>query len=107
MSVDAVKLVVTVPESHADAVRRVLGEAGAGRAGNYRFCSFSSKGMGRFLPEPGANPAIGQVGRLEEVVEERIEVTVERARLETVLSALRAAHPYEEPVIDLYPMVSP
>jgi hypothetical protein len=30
-----VKLVVTVPESHADSVRKTLGEKGAGEIGNY------------------------------------------------------------------------
>jgi hypothetical protein len=35
-----VKLAVFVPLSHADAVRRALGEAGAGKIGNYDFARF-------------------------------------------------------------------
>ena len=68
-----VKIVVFVPESHTDIVREAIGKAGAGKIGNYTHCSFSSKGVGRFKPEDGAHPAIGKVGKLESVQEERIE----------------------------------
>ena len=83
-----VKIVVYVPETEADAVRAAMGEAGAGRLGNYSFCSFSVKGTGRFRPEAGAAPAVGAVGKLEEVAEERIEVVCERARAAHVIDAL-------------------
>ncbi len=96
------KLVVTVPESHADVVREAMGKAGAGRVGNYAFCSFSSKGTGRFLPLGGAHPAIGSVGKLEHVAEERIEVNCDQELLADVIAAIRSVHPYEEPVIDVY-----
>ena len=60
------KLIFTVPLSHADAVRQAIGKAGAGTYPNYSFCSFSTRGIGRFKPETGANPAIGEVGKFEE-----------------------------------------
>lgn len=97
-----VKLVVFVPETHADSVRHALGVAGAGKIGNYQFCSFSSKGTGRFLPENGAKPMIGVIGVLEAVPEERIEVVVDRKILPTVVAAMRAVHPYEEVAFDVY-----
>lgn len=99
-----VKIAVTVPETHADLVREAMGKAGAGKIGNYQFCSFSVKGVGRFLPVAGANPAIGSVGKLESVNEERIEVTCERAILTSVINAIKAVHPYEEIAIDVYPI---
>ncbi len=103
---ELVKLVVTVPEESANEVRQAVGAAGGGRVGNYEFCSFSSKGTGRFLPVEGANPTIGTVGTPEIVAEERIEFTCEKDRLVEVVEALRAAHPYEEPAIDIYPLLS-
>jgi hypothetical protein len=99
-----VKIVVFVPESHADAVREAMGNAGAGRIGNYTFCSFSSKGTGRFRPEEGANPAIGKVGALEAVEEERIEVVCGRDILTQVFEAIKSVHPYEEVALDIYPL---
>jgi len=59
------KIVVYVPEAQADAIRHALGEAGAGAIGNYSHCTFSAKGVGRFLPLAGANPAIGEIGVME------------------------------------------
>lgn len=106
MVLQNVKLIVFVPESHADVVRKALGNAGAGKIENYSYCSFSAKGVGRFVPGEGSNPAIGNIGKLEEVVEERIEVVCERDLLPKIINALKEAHPYEEPVFDVYPLES-
>lgn len=100
------KLVVFVPLDHADKVREAMGGAGAGKIGNYNYCSFSSRGVGRFLPLEGANPHIGEVGKLEEVEEERIEVVCEEQLVGDVLSAMKKAHPYEEVAYDLYLLTS-
>src|SRR5262245_9812377 len=98
------KIVVFVPEADGEAVRIAMGEAGAGRIGNYDYCSFTSKGAGRFRPLAGARPTIGEVGQLEDVAEERIETVCSEARLKQVLAAIRRVHPYEEPAIDVYPL---
>lgn len=97
-----VKIVVFVPETDADNVRAALGKAGAGKTEKYSNCSFSSKGIGRFQPEPGANPHIGTIGQLEAVAEERIETICDRAQLAAVVAAMKAAHPYEEVAYDIY-----
>ncbi len=98
------KIVVYVPEDHADELREAMGNAGAGKIGNYSHCTFTLKGTGRFRPEEGANPAIGSVGKLEEVSEDRIETICAGARLQDVLKAIRSVHPYEEPATDVYPI---
>ncbi|NIK73402.1 dinuclear metal center YbgI/SA1388 family protein [Thermonema lapsum] len=91
------KLVVFCPLSHSAQVREALHAAGAGQIGNYKNCSFRTKGLGTFQPNEQANPFIGQAGGgLEEVEEERIEV-IYPAHLQTqILTAMRMAHPYEE-----------
>ena len=96
------KIVVYAPETHADQLRAALGDAGAGRIGAYSHCTFSVKGIGRFRPGEGANPTIGEVGRMEEVLEERIEAVCAGDRLHDVLAAIRAVHRYEEPATDVY-----
>jgi hypothetical protein len=106
MDTKDVKLVVFVPESHTDIVREAMGAAGAGHIGNYSHCTFSSKGVGRFKPEQGANPHIGEVGKLEEVVEERIETICSREQLAEVIAAIKKVHPYEEVAMDVYPLES-
>ena len=99
-----VKIVVFVPVSHADVVREAMGEAGAGKIGNYTFCSFSSRGTGRFKPGKGSYPVIGQVGKLEAVEEERIETICSRENLKAMVDAIRKVHPYEEVAFDIYPL---
>jgi len=99
-----VKIVVFVPESHTDIVREAIGKAGAGRIGNYTYCSFSSEGIGRFKPEDGAHPAIGEVGKPESVQEERIEFVCDRNLVKDVIMAIKKVHPYEEVALDIYPL---
>lgn len=98
------KLVFTVPLAHADMVRQAIGEAGAGRLGNYSFCSFTVRGIGRFRPEEGAHPHIGEVGKMEEVEEERVECQLQVEVVQACLQALKRTHPYEEIAYDLYPL---
>ena len=102
MSSSMVKLVVFVPVAAADQVREALGKAGAGKIGNYSFASFSTRGVGRFRPEAGANPAIGRMGIIEAVAEERIETICPRDLIDSVVMAMKAAHPYEEVAYEVY-----
>lgn len=101
-----VKLVVFVPKSHADIVRKAMGDAGAGKVGNYSHCSFSTNGVGRYKPTEGAHPTIGEVGKLEEVQEERVEYICDRDKAKEVITAMRKAHPYEEIAFEIYPLIS-
>lgn len=103
---ELVKLVVFVPEENADEMRQALGEAGAGRIGDYSFCSYSIKGVGRFIPSGNANPHLGTAGKMESVDEERIEVACEKSQAAEIIEVIKKVHPYEEVVIDVYPMLS-
>jgi dinuclear metal center YbgI/SA1388 family protein len=98
------KLVVYVPETHADLVREAIGNAGAGHIGNYSHCTFNGRGIGTFLPLEGANPFIGKSGTLEQVEEVRIETIVPASLQNKVISAMLKAHPYEEVAYDIYPL---
>lgn len=102
---DLVKLIVYTPVTHADKIRKALSEAGAGHLGNYDSCSFSVRGMGRFRGLKGSNPTIGTPGELEAVEEERIETVCREEAVGAILKAVKAVHPYEEPAIDVYPLI--
>jgi len=101
-----VKLVTFVPRSQTDAVLDALSATGAGVIGDYERCSFRVPGSGTFRPVGDANPSTGIVGQDNTEVEDRLEVVVPRARVAAAMQALRAAHPYEEVAVDLYPMVA-
>jgi dinuclear metal center YbgI/SA1388 family protein len=99
------KWVVFVPtenRDNAEAVREAMFDAGAGHIGDYSHCSWSATGIGQFLPHAGAAPAIGTVGSVEQVPEERVEMIAPSRLRARVLTALRAAHPYEEPAFDVF-----
>ena len=104
MKHDLVKLAVYVPVDYADAVRDAVCRADAGHIGNYSSCTFSVRGEGTFLPGEGTHPFIGETGRLERVDEVRIETIFPVELEKKVVRAMIAAHPYEEPAYDLYPM---
>ena len=100
------KLVVFVPVQDGERVLDAVSAAGAGAIGDYERCAWTTSGTGTFRPLPGADPAVGQVGRVETVAETRLEVVLPRARRSRVLRALLQAHPYEEPAYDVVELAS-
>jgi len=98
------KLIVYVPEEHADNLSNSLYDAGAGHIGNYSECHFESKGIGTFKPGSESNPFEGEIGKRSEVKEIKAEYLVENSKMRIVLSALFANHPYEEVAYDLLPL---
>ena len=99
-----VKIAVFVPSGHVDAVAGAMGKAGAGAIGKYDSCSFRTVGTGTFRGSEASNPFLGQKGKLESVEETRIEMIAPRANAPSILTAMKAAHPYEEVAYDLYPL---
>ncbi|KAF2870935.1 GTP cyclohydrolase 1 type 2/Nif3 [Massariosphaeria phaeospora] len=96
------KLIFYVPPSALSACTTAVFAAGAGRFANYTECCFTSRGMGQFRPRDAAKPNIGEVGKLEEVEEVRVEtVCVGRDVMGRVVGALKSAHPYEEPAYEV------
>jgi hypothetical protein len=99
------KLVVFVPPEALDAVRDAVFAAGAGRIGEYERCSWYGEGTGTFLGGEAASPTVGERGVEERVPELRLETVFPGERQAEVVAALRAAHPYEEPAFDVYPLL--
>lgn len=95
-------LVTYTPVGQAAAVVDALAAAGAGSIGDYEKCAWTVDGIGQFLPGAGAQPAVGEPGRLTRLAETRIEMVLPRRRRAAVVAALRAAHPYEEPAFSVH-----
>jgi dinuclear metal center YbgI/SA1388 family protein len=98
------KLVVFVPEENADEMADALTEAGAGTIGGYTHCTFRVSGTGTFVGREGTHPYAGEKGRLERVSELRLETVVPAHAAPRAVAGARAAHPYEEPALDIYPI---
>jgi dinuclear metal center YbgI/SA1388 family protein len=100
------KLVVFVPETHMKIVEEAIMTAGAGHIGNYSRCSFTTDGIGSFLPLEGSNPFIGNTGKLESVKEIRLETIMPEKICKSVIKAMLKVHPYEEAAYDIYQLMN-
>lgn len=105
ININRVKIIVTIPLENVEEVRNAICEVGAGIIGNYTHCSMSTKCVGTFKPTDEANPYIGEKNNLEFVDEEKLEVVCDVKKVKEVVSTLRKVHPYEEPAIDIIPLI--
>ena len=106
INIKRVKIITTVPVENVKEVRHAICEAGAGIIGNYTYCSSSTKCIGTFKPNENANPYIGEKNKIEYVEEEKLEVVCNVENVKSVISRLREVHPYEEPAIDIIPLLN-
>jgi dinuclear metal center YbgI/SA1388 family protein len=95
------KLVTFAPTGHAENLRSVLFNAGAGHLGKYSECSFNQEGTGTFKPEVGAHPVIGEIGKRHEEKETKIEMIFPSHLQDVIIPLMVATHPYEEVAYDI------
>jgi len=96
------KIITFCPSSHVPDIKNALFASGAGNIGNYSNCSYTSSGVGTFMPLADSNPFVGELNKLQQEEEERIEVIIPSYKLNKAISAMLNAHPYEEPAYDIY-----
>ena len=104
-NINKVKIIVTVPKENTDEVRNAMFNEDAGIIGNYTHCSMSTKCIGTFKPNDSAKPYIGENNKLEYVEEDKLEVVCPTEKVNSVISKIREVHPYEEPAIDIIPLL--
>ena len=98
------KLEIFVPESHLEAVREALHWVDAGHIGRYDSCLSWHPVTSCWRPLEGASPWLGQAGELCSAPELKVEVTCRTEQAEAAVAAVKAVHPYEEPVINVIPL---
>jgi len=95
------KIIFFVPDSHLETVKQAVFASGAGRIGNYDHCCWQTLGQGQFRALEGSDPFIGKQGEEERVAEYRVELVCEDQLINHAITALKKAHPYEEPAYDV------
>jgi hypothetical protein len=103
---EAIKIEIFIPESHLSPLQKALGENGIGKIGNYDHCLSITNVTGTWRPLEGAEPYDGKIGEVSYGQELKIEVNCPRELLPVALRAIRKVHPYEEPVINLVPLLN-
>ena len=91
MEFEFCKLEIFLPESHLEAVQQALWSVDAGHIGAWR-------------PLAGTAPYLGRMGEVCHAPELKVEVTCRTDRVEETVAAVKRAHPYEEPVINVIPL---
>jgi hypothetical protein len=95
------KLEIFIPESHFAELRKAFQKVDAGHIGNYDSCLSYSRVISTWRPLAGTDPFIGRENEISEEEELKVEVTVTGERIEETIAAVKAVHPYEEPVINV------
>jgi len=101
-----VKLEIFVPQEYALKIRDELAKIGVGRIGDYDHCMAMVPVRGFFRPLPGANPFDGEIGEIKETEEYKVEVNCKRDLVNEAIRAIRNAHPYEEPLVNIIPLAN-
>ena len=101
---DRCKVVVFAPAEDVSRVAQAAFDAGAGVIGNYERCAFFGHGIGTFFARAGSHPAVGAVNKESAAEEARLEFVAPRSKCAEICAAVRAAHSYETPAIDVFPM---
>ena len=99
------KLEIYIPETHLGALQTALQSVDAGHIGNYDCCLSYSRVMGTWRPLAGTSPYIGTEGTISCEPELKVEVTIRAERLPETMAAVKSVHPYEEPVINVIPLL--
>ena len=102
---DFCKLEIFIPPSHLAILQETLRELDAGHIGNYDSCLSYSQVFSTWRPLNGTHPFIGEVGKVCEQQELKVEVTCRISQVEGVIQAVKLIHPYEEPVINAIPLL--
>lgn len=95
------KLEIFIPPDHLAALQQALRDVDAGHIGRYDSCLSYSPVTSCWRPLEGTHPYLGQVGELCRASELKVEVTCAAGAVKKTLAAVKAVHPYEEPVINV------
>lgn len=106
MTQEKILIVTGVSPDGVEPILEAIASAGGGVVGDYTHCAFTNDGFGRFKPTESAQPHVGAVNTINKETEVRIETFCLRSIGKKVVSAIREAHPYEEPIIYIIPMLS-
>ncbi len=100
------KLEIFIPKSHLSELKTALRRVDAGHIGNYDSCLSYGDVIGVWRPINGSKPYAGDMNKISEAPEIKVEVRIAIENLEKTVSAIKEIHPYETPVINIIPLLN-
>ena len=98
------KVVVYIPEQYLEILKTGINKTMTPIHRNYDYVFSWTKVRGSWRPLEGAKPYKGKINELEEAEEIQLSFTVASNDLTRTLEKIKKVHPYEEPVIDVFPV---
>lgn len=105
MEIAFVKIEVLLPEGYIETLRNKLNEVGILAVGKYDHVLSYSLVKGSWRPLEGAKPFIGSTGEICFGTEYKMEFRCLYEKIEEVLCIIKSIHPYEEPIINVLPLL--
>ena len=105
MEPNAYKISVTIPPEYKDRLMDAVNDAMQQIYPGYDRAFSITNSIGTWRSLEGSDPFIGRVGEISVEDELRIEFAIVADDLKEVVMAIHRVHPYEEPAIDILPMI--
>lgn len=105
MYVKFVKVEVLLPEEYIETLRSRLNDIGVLTVGKYDHVISYSLVKGSWRPLEESKPFHGTIGEICFGTEYKMEFRCLYQNIEEVLSIIKNVHPYEEPIINVLPLL--
>lgn len=106
IEIEEVKLEIYIPEEFIEKLRDALADIGICRVGNYSHVISYQNTKGFWKPLENSNPYNGTKGEICAGCESKMEVRCPVGKIKQAMQTIRKIHPYEEPLINIIPLLS-
>lgn len=106
MDIKVYKIEIFVPEEYVVKLRDELNKIGALKVGLYDNVMSYSRTKGFWRPLDGSAPFEGEVGNINSGEECKVEIRCPAETVKEALKVIRKVHPYEEPLINVLPVMN-
>lgn len=101
-----VKLEIYLPREYVEKIWEALHELGAGVVGDYDHVVSFAPVEGAWRPNQQADPYAGEPNELSYGNEYKLEIRCPYEHVSEALALIRRIHPYEEPLINILPLLN-
>lgn len=106
MEIKEFKFEIYVPEEYIVTIRNELNKIGACKVGDYDNVVSITKVSGYWRPLEHSTPFDGEKNKINKGNECKIETRCKREYIEEALKLIREIHPYEEPLVNVIPIMN-